>query len=96
MLWGRGETRVIFFDVFAITIIRNNTKRNLHSPTINCVHLKTIYTCILKSPAINKLFVSLICFNNLPPGCVHLKFQQIFRDFPQSLVDMLCEQCKGY
>ena len=29
--------------------------------------LKTIYTCILKAPA-NKSFVSLICFNNPPPG----------------------------
>ena len=31
--------------------------------------LKTIYTCILKAPAnSNKSFVSLICFNNPPPG----------------------------
>ena len=40
--------------------------------------LKKIYTCILKAPAINKSFVSLICFK-LPPSRLFISLSEISR-----------------
>ena len=41
---------------------------------LNHVQLKMIYTCILKAPAVNKSFLSLICFKQPPSRFTHVTY----------------------